>query len=480
MSDAKPAPLTRRHFLAGSAALGAAVMLHPYSARAAANQAHLRLMETTDIHVNVYPYDYYADKAERHGGPGPHRLDRRARSAPRPSNAMLFDNGDFLQGNPMGDYIAYERGMKDGDIHPVIKAMNVLDYDCRHARQSRVQLRPDFMFRRFWPGRIFPIVCANLTKGKLAADAASGRRSSSSPISSSNARSNDGDGRRSPIKIGVIGFVPPQIMIWDRKNLEGKAADPRHRRGGQGLGAEACGRKAPTSSSPCRIPASPATAAGRRAWKTPRSISPASRASTRSSPATSICVFPGQKDFPGHRGRRPGERHARRQAGRHGRLLGLRISASIDLLLEHDGKALEDRRLHHRGCGRSTSATKTKVVADGRERRAQVLAAAKTEHEATLAYVRTPVGKTSAPLYSYFALVADDPSVQIVIQAQTWYIARNAEGDGIRGPAAAFGGRALQGGRTRWPGLLHRRRRRRRSRSRTSPTSISIPTPCGR
>jgi 2',3'-cyclic-nucleotide 2'-phosphodiesterase/3'-nucleotidase len=36
--------------------------------------------------------------------------------------------------------------------------------------------------------------------------------------------------------------------------------------------------------------------------------------------------------------------------------------------------------------------------------------------------VRTPVGKTSAPLHSYFALVADDPSVQIVSQAQTWYI----------------------------------------------------------
>jgi 2',3'-cyclic-nucleotide 2'-phosphodiesterase / 3'-nucleotidase len=36
--------------------------------------------------------------------------------------------------------------------------------------------------------------------------------------------------------------------------------------------------------------------------------------------------------------------------------------------------------------------------------------------------VRRPVGKTSAPLYSYFALVADDPSVQIVSQAQIWYL----------------------------------------------------------
>ena len=54
-------PLSRRAFLAGTAA-SAFVMLHPFSARAQADQAHLRIMETTDIHVNVLPYDYYADK----------------------------------------------------------------------------------------------------------------------------------------------------------------------------------------------------------------------------------------------------------------------------------------------------------------------------------------------------------------------------------------------------------------------------------
>ena len=26
------------------------------------------------------------------------------------TNSILLDNGDFLQGNPMGDYMAYERG----------------------------------------------------------------------------------------------------------------------------------------------------------------------------------------------------------------------------------------------------------------------------------------------------------------------------------------------------------------------------------
>ena len=35
---------------------------------------------------------------------------------------------------------------------------------------------------------------------------------------------NDGSGEQHPIKIGCIGFVPPQIMIWDSANLEGKVA----------------------------------------------------------------------------------------------------------------------------------------------------------------------------------------------------------------------------------------------------------------
>ena len=46
--------LSRRSFLASTAGF---IALHPFSARAQANQAHLRLMETTDLHVHVFPYD---------------------------------------------------------------------------------------------------------------------------------------------------------------------------------------------------------------------------------------------------------------------------------------------------------------------------------------------------------------------------------------------------------------------------------------
>ena len=213
-------PSTRRSLLQGVAASSALVMLHPFAARAAANQAHLRIMETTDIHVAVYPYDYYADMPDDKSG-----LARTAtiidKIRAEAGNSMLIDNGDFLQGNPLGDYIAYQRGMKDGDLHPVIKAMNVLGYDCGTLGNHEFNYGLDFMFK-VMQGANFPYVCANLTKGRLASDA---RKDDLflKPYRIVDKKIKDGSGAESTIKVGFIGFVPPQIMVWDSKNLEGKA-----------------------------------------------------------------------------------------------------------------------------------------------------------------------------------------------------------------------------------------------------------------
>ena len=156
------------------------------------------------------------------------------------------------------------------------------------------------------------------------------------------------------------------------------------------------------------------------------------------------------------------------QAGFWGSHLGL-----IDLLLERHGDAWK--------IVSSTSEARPIYERDGRQDRrrwssdeADVVAAVEADHEATLAYVRRPVGKTAAPLFSYFALVADDPSVQIVNQAQTWYVERDAEGHGVGGPAAPLRGGAVQGRRPRRPGLLHRRAgRRRRDQERRRPLPLS-------
>ena len=97
--------LSRRSFLSTTA--GASfIALHPFSAHASATQAHLRIMETTDLHVHVFPYDYYADKErDTVGVARTAAIVKEIRA--EATNSLLVDNGDFLQGNPMGDYIAY-------------------------------------------------------------------------------------------------------------------------------------------------------------------------------------------------------------------------------------------------------------------------------------------------------------------------------------------------------------------------------------
>lgn len=157
---------SRRQFLAGTAAAGALALLHPFSAFASGNQAHLRLMETTDLHVHVFPYDYYGDRpSDAVGLSRTATLIRGFRD--EATNSLLVDNGDFLQGNPMGDYIAYERGMKDGNMHPIIQAMNTLDFDASTLGNHEFNYGLDFLMKTL-NGAEFPVVSANVAKGALA------------------------------------------------------------------------------------------------------------------------------------------------------------------------------------------------------------------------------------------------------------------------------------------------------------------------
>ncbi|KQZ55226.1 2', 3'-cyclic nucleotide 2'-phosphodiesterase [Rhizobium sp. Root149] len=407
--------VTRRSLLGGIAAGSALVMLHPFAARAQANQAHLRIMETTDIHVNIMPYDYYADKPNDTLG-----LTRTAtfidKVRAEASNSMLIDNGDLLQGNPMGDYMAYEKGMKAGDLHPVMKAMNALGYDCGTLGNHEFNYGLEFLFNTL-NGAKFPIVCANLTKGQLASDPKKDDLFFK-PYVIIEKQIKDGSGNSSPVKVGFIGFVPPQIMVWDAKNLEGKAQTrdivqaakawvPVMKEAGADViialshsGIDGTGQSERMENASLYL----AGVEGIDAIFT----------------GHQHLVFPGPKDFEGvpgadiKKGTLQGKPAV--MAGFWGSHMGL-----IDLLLERDGNkwkvvdfTTEARPIYHRDENR-------KVIADATDK-PEIVAAVKSEHEATLAYVRRPVGKTSAPLYSYFALVADDPSVQIVSIAQTWYV----------------------------------------------------------
>ncbi|HEX2010408.1 MAG TPA: bifunctional metallophosphatase/5'-nucleotidase, partial [Roseateles sp.] len=87
---------------AAAALLGAAAFLSS-SARAA--ELQLRILQTTDVHMNLLNYDYYQDKpTDEYGLAKAAALIKAARA--EATNSLLFDNGDLLQGNPLGDLIA--------------------------------------------------------------------------------------------------------------------------------------------------------------------------------------------------------------------------------------------------------------------------------------------------------------------------------------------------------------------------------------
>jgi hypothetical protein len=85
----------------------------------------LRLLGITDLHANLYPYDYYRDCPENSAGLA--RAASLVRQARREApNCLLFDNGDILQGTPLGDLAAEAIAADPKAIHPVIAAMNTL------------------------------------------------------------------------------------------------------------------------------------------------------------------------------------------------------------------------------------------------------------------------------------------------------------------------------------------------------------------
>ncbi|MBW3242363.1 bifunctional 2',3'-cyclic-nucleotide 2'-phosphodiesterase/3'-nucleotidase [Epibacterium sp. DP7N7-1] len=413
--------IDRRSFLAGSAGL---IALHPFSVAAASGQVHLRLMETTDLHVHVFPYDYYSDKpVDTLGLARTASLinDIRAEA----TNSLLVDNGDFLQGNPMGDYIAYERGMKEGDQHPVITAMNTVGFDASTLGNHEFNYGISFLMKSL-AGAGFPVVCANIAKKT----GASPREDETllPPYVILDRELTDGAGKSHPIKIGLIGFVPPQVMNWDRKHLEGnvqardivecaRAYVPEMKEKGadiiialshSGIGSADHSDGMENASVPL------AAVEGIDAIMTGHSH--------LVFPSSTYAEFAGVDADKGTIHGTPAV-----MGGYWGSHMGL-----IDLMLERDGKgwrvvghASEARPISKRNEDRSVTA----LVESDRS----VLDAVQADHDATLAYVRRAVGKTDAPLHSYFALVADDPSVQIVSIAQTWYISQMLKGTEYEG-----------------------------------------------
>ncbi len=403
----------RRAFLASTGAAGALIALHPFAARAQASQAHLRIMSTTDLHVHVFPYDYYSDKPIDSAG-----LSRTASLIEairaEAGNSMLVDNGDFLQGNPMGDYIAYERGMKEGDLHPIIQGMNVLGYEASTFGNHEFNYGLDFLMKTI-AGANFPVVSANVVKGALGASPRADTLFVK-PYTIVEKTVTDGAGAEHTLKVGLIGFCPPQIMTWDSRHLEG-SANARDII----LAAQAW------------VPQMKEEGADLIVALSHSGISDETISEGMENASLYLAGVDGiDAIVTGHHHRVfPGDGYTSGNGidTEAGTLMGVPAAMGgfwgshlglIDLMIEQD--AGEWRVVGSESSTRSIYSRDGRAYVAEAEDYAPVLAAVQQTHDETLEYIRRAVGETSAPLHSYFALVADDPSVQIVSQAQSWYV----------------------------------------------------------
>ena len=373
-------------------------------------EVDVRILATTDLHTNLVNYDYYQDKPSENVG-----LAKTAvlieEAKKENSNTLLVDNGDTIQGTPLGTYKAIVNPVKEGEQHPMYAALQKLGFEAGTLGNHEFNYGLDYL-KRVIDTAGMPIVNANVVDPKTGAYVYD-------PYKIINKTFVDKNGRKTTVKIGVTGIVPPQILSWDKANLEGKIQVNDSVEAIQKI-----------------IPEMRKAGADITLVLSHSGIGDDKYEKGEENEGYQIASLPGvdavvtghsHAEFPSGNGTGFYEKYAGvdgvngkingtpvTMAGKYGDHLGI-----IDLnLVYKNGKWTvanskgSIRKIH----------TKSK---DADERIKEI---AKTAHEGTIQYVRQQVGTTTAPITSYFALVKDDPSVQIVNNAQIWYAKKELAG----------------------------------------------------
>ncbi|CAH0187457.1 2',3'-cyclic-nucleotide 2'-phosphodiesterase/3'-nucleotidase [Massilia sp. Bi118] len=391
--------------------------------------AELAILETTDLHSAVVGYDYFKLAEDPSLG-----LDRTAslilqarRDFP---NTLLLDNGDTIQGNALGDYQATVAPLKCGQLLGIYKAMQKLGYDgigignhdfnfglAYLGQVTGQRLDVEGVSAKTCAGPGFPVVLANVYSVKTKKPLFAPYRILTRRIKAVDA---NGKAFETSVKVGIIGFTPPAILNWDRRWLEGKITTeglvetakrylPEMRAKGAELvvaishGGLDAGPYSPTMENGnyylAQVGGIDALLLGHSHQPFPN-------------PTSTVAQF----NLP----------HVDKVKGRvfgvptvMANLWGKNLGV-VRLQLRHDGKrwhAEQDAAIVE---NRSTQQPDKRYVAADPD----VMALVKNEHEATIRYVKTPIGSADFRMSTYFADVGDVSAIQVVNQAQADYARR--------------------------------------------------------
>lgn len=373
-----------------------------YVAPVEGQTVEVRVLSTTDLHTNLVNYDYYQDKSSQNLGLAKTAVLIEAAKAEN-GNVILVDNGDTIQGTPLGTYKSSVDPIETGEQHPMYAALTALGFDVGTLGNHEFNYGLDYLTKVINTAGM-PLVNANVLSAQTNQPLYETHKIVSKTFKDTN-------GNPVTLKIGITGIVPPQILSWDKAHLEGKVVvrdavealtdlvpkirqqgadivlvlshsgigDDKYDKGEENVGYQIAG-----------IPGVDAVVTGH------------SHAEFPTGGKGFYSRYAGVDDVNGLINGIPVT-----MGGKYGDHLGI-----IDLNLTYTkGKWVTNTA---KGMIRKID-TKSETASE------IILNLAKEAHEGTIAYVRQQVGTTTAPITSYFALVKDDPSIQMVNNAQIWY-----------------------------------------------------------
>lgn len=371
----------------------------------------LRIIETTDLHGNMMNFDYFKDQpVDTFGLVKTANLIHQTRSEVK--NSVLVDNGDLIQGSPMADY-ALNKGLKEGDIHPVYKAMNTLNYVVGNIGNHEFNFGLDYL-QKSLSGAKFPYVNANVYDAKTGKPYFQQYIIIDTPVV-------DREGNQQIIKIGYIGFVPPQIMQWDKLNLNGKVVVKDITETAKKLVPE---MKKQGANVIIAIPHSGVSAEPYKALAE-NSVYYLSQVEGINAImfGHSHGVFPSDdyKSLPNTDIKTGNINHVPAvMPGQWGSHLGV-----VDLVLEGDNSNWKV----------TSGKSEARPIYDLKNKKAlvqadqQIVEILKQDHQGTREFVGKPIGKVSSDINSYLALVEDTSALQIISDAQIDYVKQFIQGD---------------------------------------------------
>lgn len=161
-------------------------------------QVKLKIVETSDLHGNFYPYNFIA---QREWAGSLARVDafvQKQRETYK-ENLILVDNGDILQGQPSAYYYNYIDTLS---THLCAEMMNYMGYTAGNMGNHDIETGRAVFDR--WVGDChFPVLGANIV------DTATGK----THLKPYQVIERDG------VKVVILGMITPAVPVWLSENL---------------------------------------------------------------------------------------------------------------------------------------------------------------------------------------------------------------------------------------------------------------------